>query len=98
LVIKSLEEKKYLFCKRCNKNFPIGENILISSSFKDKNNEIKIIDENEESQFPTTNVLCPQCNELVEAQWWMQQTRSADEPPTRFYQCKKCKYRWRDYS
>ena len=28
---------------------------------------------------------------------WLQQTRSADEAPTRFFQCLKCKHTWREY-
>ena len=28
----------------------------------------------------------------------MFQTRSADEPTTRFYRCQKCKFTWREYT
>lgn len=76
------------------------ESITINFSF-DKNtisNGVRIVDENEGQDLPTTTILCPECNEVKEAYWWMQQTRGADEPPTRFYECKKCKYRWREYS
>ena len=40
---------------------------------------------------------CESCGH-DEAVWWMFQTRSADEPTTRFYRCQKCKYTWRDYT
>jgi len=45
---------------------------------------------------PRTQALCPNC-EHKEAFWWMQQTRSADEPPTRFMRCTKCGHTWREY-
>ena len=52
--------------------------------------------EGEESN-PTIKMDCEKCGH-DEAVWWMFQTRSADEPTTRFYRCQKCKHTWRDYS
>ncbi len=45
---------------------------------------------------PTTRKLCPRCNS-EEAYFWIQQTRAADEPTTRFYKCVKCGHTWREY-
>jgi len=42
-------------------------------------------------------VRCPSCG-YEEAYFWMIQTRSADEPMTRFYKCKRCGYTWREYA
>ena len=53
-------------------------------------------DEGEES-YSTIKMDCEKCGH-DEAIWWMFQTRSADEPTTRFYRCQKCKYTWRDYT
>ena len=53
-------------------------------------------DEGEESN-PTIKIDCEKCGH-DEAVGWMFQTRSADEPTTRFYRCQKCKYTWRDYT
>ncbi|MCU7787353.1 transcription factor S [Pyrobaculum sp. 3827-6] len=39
---------------------------------------------------------CPKCGH-DEAYFWVQQTRAADEPPTRFYKCTKCGHTWREY-
>ena len=39
---------------------------------------------------------CPNCGHN-EAYYHEQQTRSADEPTTRFFMCTKCGYRWREY-
>ncbi|MEM0142231.1 MAG: zinc ribbon domain-containing protein [Candidatus Rehaiarchaeum fermentans] len=40
---------------------------------------------------------CPKCGQKKIVSW-MEQTRSADEPPTRFYKCANCGYTWREYS
>ena len=97
LVVKN-DDGKNLYCRRCKKNLPLTEEIVIGASYSREKKEIEIIDENSERELPTTNVLCPICDKMIEAFWWMQQTRGADEPPTRFYECKQCKHRWRDYS
>ncbi len=39
---------------------------------------------------------CAKCGH-DEAYFWIQQTRAADEPPTRFYRCTNCGYTWREY-
>ncbi len=46
---------------------------------------------------PKVKVICPNCGN-TEAWLRIEQTRSADEPPTRIYTCVKCKYTWREYS
>ena len=50
-----------------------------------------------EESLPTVKIDCEKCG-YGEAVGWMFQTRSADEPTTRFYRCQKCKYTWRDYT
>ena len=45
---------------------------------------------------PTTSVNCPECGH-TKAEYFQQQTRSADEPPTTFFRCIKCDHRWREY-
>jgi DNA-directed RNA polymerase subunit M len=44
-----------------------------------------------------TDVICEKC-ENREAWYTIKQTASADEPPTRFFKCKECGYRWREYN
>ena len=46
---------------------------------------------------PKTKEECPKCKN-EEAFYWMVQTRSADESPTKFFKCTKCSHIWRDYS
>jgi len=43
------------------------------------------------------DVVCDECGHTV-AWYTIKQTGSADEPPTRFFKCKECGYRWREYS
>jgi DNA-directed RNA polymerase subunit M len=47
---------------------------------------------------PTADdVVCEECGH-TEAWYTIKQTASADEPPTRFFKCKDCGYRWREYN
>jgi DNA-directed RNA polymerase subunit M len=47
---------------------------------------------------PTSNdVTCDKCGHGV-AWYTIKQTGAADEPPTRFFKCKECGYRWREYN
>ena len=50
-----------------------------------------------EESYSTIKMECEKCGH-DKAVWWIFQTRSADEPTTRFYRCQKFKYTWRDYS
>ncbi len=44
-----------------------------------------------------TDVVCDRCGN--DTAWYeIKQTGAADEPPTRFFKCKECGYRWRGYS
>ncbi len=46
---------------------------------------------------PGITEICPKCGH-DKATYELKQTRSADEAPTRFFTCKKCKHKWREYS
>jgi DNA-directed RNA polymerase subunit M len=96
LIVREEENEKFLYCKKCDKKFPLGEEIVFETSLK-KKKEINVFD-SEESNFPTTTAFCPKCQSIQKAEWTVQQTRAADEPPTRFYRCKKCNKVWREYS
>ncbi|WP_423792563.1 transcription factor S [Methanocaldococcus indicus] len=62
----------------------------------EKKEKIVVIEGKNLDTLPTTRVECPKCGHN-EAYWWMEQTRCADEPETRFYKCKKCGHTWREY-
>jgi len=59
-----------------------------------------VIETSEDANFegkPTAEETCPECGH--DTAWYtIKQTGSADEPPTRFFKCKECGARWRDYS
>jgi DNA-directed RNA polymerase subunit M len=87
-----------LECTKCGREKPIGKtDAVIAGSLPNKKKEIVIMQKGDEAiDMPKTKIMCPEC-ENPEAWWWMQQTRSADEPPTLFYRCTKCNYSWRSY-
>jgi DNA-directed RNA polymerase subunit M len=96
LVVITEDDGKFLFCRNCNIKSVLDTEVVFTTNFDEKH-EIAVFDSNED-EFPITNVLCPKCEDMVEAEWAMQQTRAADEPPTRFYRCKRCKWVWREYA
>ncbi|MFW5903271.1 MAG: transcription factor S [Halolamina sp.] len=52
---------------------------------------------NFEGKPTASDVTCDKCGH-DEAWYDIKQTASADEPPTRFFKCKECGYRWREYN
>ena len=96
LVVVTIEHEKFLVCKRCNLKLPLKENFALTST--NENKEKVLVIDSEESVFPVARVLCPKCQAMEDAEWTLQQTRAADEPPTRFYRCKKCNWVLREYS
>lgn len=86
-------------CSKCGYEKLLGGNIIYTRVLKrGKIAEITVVDkEEEEKVLPiTTDVVCPECG-AREAYYWSIQTRSADEPMTQFFRCKKCGYTWREY-
>jgi DNA-directed RNA polymerase subunit M len=95
------------FCPECKSVLVVKDNMLsCSCGYKKEGNikfiekikkpkEIEILDEATEhigdSELP---IVCWNCKN-VGVYFWMVQMRRADEPPTRFYKCKKCKKVWR---
>jgi DNA-directed RNA polymerase subunit M len=98
MVVKKGRKNTYLVCRKCGRKKKVKkEKVLLSERLADKKKEIVVMGKGEElAELPKTKIMCPKC-ENVEAYWWMQQTRSADEPPTLFYKCTKCGYSWRSY-
>lgn len=95
---KEDEEEVVLVCRQCGHEMK-GEDEE-DDSYKvtregKKKEETAVIEKDTES-LPKTSKKCPECGH-GKAYWWMQQTRSADEPSTRFYRCVKCGKTWREY-
>ncbi|MFP4045731.1 MAG: transcription factor S [Candidatus Aenigmatarchaeota archaeon] len=94
-------DEKYLICRSCGHKEKIGdEDFKVSKKHKkDPKDQVVVVDEEnrEENNLPVTERKCPECGHN-KAAWWTQQTRASDEPATRFYKCKKCGHKWREYS
>jgi DNA-directed RNA polymerase subunit M len=60
-----------------------------------KAREVAVI-EKKVNTLPTAKEECVKCGNQ-EAFWVLRQTRGADEPETRIFECTKCGYKWREY-
>lgn len=87
-----------LVCRNCGtkKNAAQKKDFKVSTTPGKKDKIIVVEKKKALEVLPKTNIDCPKC-ENKEAFWWMLQTRSGDEPPTRFYRCIKCNHTWREY-
>lgn len=72
-----------------------AEPIKITESVS-KKPEMQVVASEEASINIIIDAICPKCSNK-KAEYWELQTRSADEPPTRFHKCTKCKHTWREY-
>ncbi len=93
---KDKSEKKILFCA-CGftKNADGSEGQIKEAGVITK--KIEVV-ENLET-LPKVKINCEKCKNTI-AFFWTQQTRSADEPETRFFKCTntKCNHTWREYA
>lgn len=100
LLIAVEEKGKLVYtCSKCGhkKRAKKVVSTNINETIRDEDKKILIFDEKDEfEQYPKAKVICPKCGNN-KAYWHMQQTRAADEPPTNFYRCTKCKHSWREY-
>jgi len=88
--------KTRMICNSCKYKSKTSSSIIIKEKIKlNKEDKIEII-ENRIETMPKTNVKCPKC-ENPKAYYWTVQTRAGDEAETRFFECVKCKHRWRSY-
>ena len=58
--------------------------------------EMVVIEGNAPPVLPIEQIECDKCKN-GEAYWRIEQTRSADEPPTLIFRCTKCSHTWRQY-
>jgi transcription factor S len=99
------------FCEKCGGIIKVenGKAICASCGYKpkkkikieshetiEKTESIEVIDEEADNTYPIVQIDCPKCKHK-KAYFWTTQTRSSDEPETKFYKCEKCKYTWRKY-
>lgn len=89
---KTAGGKKQFVCSCGHKQ--AAESVTITESSK-KVAEVTVI-EKETVINPIVDAECKKCGNR-KAEYWEVQTRSADEPPTRFHKCTKCGHTWREY-
>ncbi|MBS3051163.1 MAG: transcription factor S [Candidatus Aenigmarchaeota archaeon] len=80
-------------CRKCGKRNSSKIDIKITT--KAEKGGMIVIEDNK-PDLPTTDKECKKCGNN-EVYYWLIQTRSADEPPTQFFKCTKCKHTWREY-
>lgn len=85
-------------CRKCgNIESAKGNKLIIKEEVKQKVS-IPVFDvEKTKGKLSTIEADCHKCGGK-EALWWIQQTRSGDEPATRFFKCVKCNHTWREYA
>ncbi len=85
--------KNILTCS-CGYKHKDAEEIKLTET-KEQEKEVEVADEAHNLE-PLVDAECPKCRH-GKAHHWIVQTRAADEPPTRFFRCEKCKHTWREY-
>lgn len=85
--------KNKLACS-CGYSSKESKGLELKESLK-KEKKIEILDSDVEVM-PKTDEECPKCKNK-KAYFWTVQTRAGDEAETRFFECVKCKHRWREY-
>ena len=97
------------FCPKCGSILvPKGKFLICSCGYKEKAAETKLSEKTkekavnikvaEQGRGDVRSVIeekCPKCGNNKCFTWEIQM-RAADEPPTRFFECTKCHYKWRD--
>ena len=81
-------------CSRCG--YTKKGAVTLSTKEKIENHpEIAVLKKDFKTE-PVVNETCPKCSH-ERAYFWMVQTRSSDESPTKFFKCVKCGHTKRDY-
>ena len=94
MIAKKEGDKVVLVCQGCGYREASEGEHRFETKTKEKS-EIIVV-EKDVKLLPTTKKKCPRCG-YGEAYYELRQTRAADEPPTQFFICKKCGYKWREY-
>lgn len=84
---------------RCTCGYLIRQksNVIIKEKVRlSKEDKVEVVDKKIET-LPKTDEECPKCKHN-KAYYWTIQTRAGDETETRFFECTKCKHRWRSYT
>lgn len=99
MVPRKINGRSVFKCIKCGYEEEATASEVITTKIKHKETEKILVLENAEmpqGSQKIKGVICPNCKN-DEAYFWILQTRSADEPATRFYKCTKCGKVWREY-
>ena len=96
LLLPSKEGNKTIVKCKCGYESKNDVDGTIKEEVKQKEGLTGVADESLET-LPITDADCPKCLHK-KAYFWEVQTRAADEAPTKFLKCEKCKHIWRDYN
>lgn len=100
LVSEKKDGKPVMKCRDCGnvQNVESGEYKVTEEKEDDPMDRLNVNEEgDDETTRPTTKKECKTCDEETEQEWWMEQTRASDEPPTRFYKCRQCGNVYKEY-
>jgi transcription factor S len=81
-------------CGACGTKVPLGAGVEVGRSTP-TGREVAVVD-TKVATLPTAQEECPKCGN-GSAYWVLRQTRGADEPETRIFECTKCGHKWREY-
>jgi len=93
LVSEKEDGETLMKCRNCGEHQDVEADEMKVTEEKedDPMNRLNVNEEgDDEATRPTTEKECKKCGEETEQEWWMEQTRASDEPPTRFYKCRQC--------
>ena len=94
IMVPKEEGKKRLLACQCGYAKVEKEDILMKENVKGRK-KFEVVDTEGDSR-PKSEAECPKCSHNL-AFFWTQQTRSSDEAETQFFECVKCRHRWRSY-
>lgn len=88
---------KYV-CLSCGYELKRGKSDVESGKIvtRGTTKEVIMIKEEKSAEPLDSDAVCPKCKHKG-AYYLLKQTRSADEPETKFYTCESCGHRWREY-
>lgn len=96
LLPKKIDGKRVMACSSCSYvSKDLEKSRIIEKIVKER--EVDVVEGDESEHLPITEAECPKCGNK-KAYYWLVQTRSGDEPETKFLKCTKCKHIWRDYN
>lgn len=99
---KDKKGNNILICLKCGYKRDLAQNEQVIHTEKVQHDFVRemtvVMNENQaDSTKPTKEIYCPKCKKNQKVNFWMLQTRSADESPTRFFRCTVCGETWREY-